>query len=195
MRKTSLAVALLLAVACQKPAVWMGVPGGQVVNLPEGLTVAGDPLWNRLEEYKEGVRDVWWTANGYNLDLVMFFAGIQPGELLTGAKPKEGAKVPVFKEDLQPEEIVDLFDQFISPWATSFHRGRLSPASFLGGDGFRFEFSALRKGDEVAIQGVGYGAVRKGRLYLITFHAARLHYFPTLLPKVEALAKSARLAG
>lgn len=195
MRKTSLAIALLLAVACQKPAVWMGVPGGQAVNLPEGLSVAGDAQWNRLEEFKEGVRDVWWTSNGISLDLLVFYAGIRPGEMLTGVKPKEGAKVAVFKEDMQPEEIVDLYDQLVSSLGTSFRRDKLAPATFLGGDGFRFEFTTVRKSDEVTLQGVGYGAVRNGKLYLITFHAPRLHYFPSLLPKVEALVKSARLAG
>jgi hypothetical protein len=56
-----------------------------------------------------------------------------------------------------------------------------------------FDYSLVRKADEVDLRGFGYGAVRDGRLTLIVFEAPKTHYFGKLAPRVEAVVASARL--
>lgn len=41
----------------------------------------------------------------------------------------------------------------------------------LGQQGFQFEFSSIRKSDEVQLRGIGWGAVRNGELFVITYTA------------------------
>jgi hypothetical protein len=40
---------------------------------------------------------------------------------------------------------------------------------------------------------VGFGAVSKGELFALLYHAPRLAFFPRHQPRVEQIARSARL--
>jgi hypothetical protein len=59
--------------------------------------------------------------------------------------------------------------------------------------GFRFEYSVVRRSDHAVLSGVGFGAVSKGELFALLYHAPRLAFFPRHQPRVEQIARSARL--
>ncbi|MCK7493289.1 MAG: hypothetical protein MZW92_19095 [Comamonadaceae bacterium] len=80
----------------------------------------------------------------------------------------------------------------VSRDGSSFTLDKLDPASFLGQSGVRFEYTSVRKSDELTIRGVVWFAVRDGRLYAISYAAPRLGFFDRELPEVEAIARSAR---
>ncbi len=63
----------------------------------------------------------------------------------------------------------------------------------MGAPGFRFEFSGIRKIDDVRLAGVAWAVVRNGELYAITYTAPRLAFFGQHLKSAEAIAASARL--
>lgn len=63
----------------------------------------------------------------------------------------------------------------------------------MGAPGFRFEFSGIRKSDDVRLAGVAWAVVRNGELYAITYTAPRLAFFGQHLKSAEAIAASARL--
>ena len=59
--------------------------------------------------------------------------------------------------------------------------------------GFRCEFAVIRKIDDVRLRGMAYGAVRDGRLYLISYTAPRLGFYAKYVARAEAIARSASL--
>jgi hypothetical protein len=173
---------------------------GQVLKLADGevlvrerlLVQTGKP-WNQFER---GVGDgvTTWTREGVTIDALRFFVGLKDGDLLapTPTQPK-GAQPLVFKRSMQAADVVALFESLVVRDGSSFTLERNEPAEFIGQPGFRFEFSSVRKSDDVMLKGLGWGAVRNGELFLITYTAPRLAFFPRGAADAEALARSARV--
>jgi len=192
MRRIPVCLALLLLTACVKPVTWVGV-SALPVALPGHFSVRGDAVWNRLDGGDPDTYDAWWTANGSSLDLLRFHTGIASGQPLIRSKAKTTKATAVFQASMQPEEIVELYEAYLTSGGSTFKRDKLAPAPFAGGNGFRFEYTLIRKADDVTLKGMGYGVVRKDTLYLMTFQAPRIHYYAALLPKVEEMAKTAQI--
>lgn len=163
------------------------------VTLRERLTVTVDKPWNQFESgFGDGIPT--WTQDGFMLDTLRFYAGLKDGALIapTPSEPK-GSKPLAFKATMQPAEIVALFEGSFSRDGSTFQLDRLAPQPFAGQTGFRFEFSVVRKFDEVRLKGIGWGAVRNGELFAIIYAAPRLSFFDRHLASAEAIAKSARI--
>ncbi len=194
MKRTWLLVAALFLIGCAKPILWVGVnPGVTVVR--EHLSVQVDAAWNHLEGGKPQPKYDCWTSDGRPLDQLFFFVGIAPGEPLVNVKDKPDKQVPRFQKNMQPYEIMEMYETWSTQDGSTFTRGKLTPTTFAGGSGFRFEYTVIRKGDEVILKGVGYATVQKDQLYLMVFEAPRIHYFAKHLPRVEAIAASAKILG
>lgn len=192
-RRGALATAaLLLALLVAGCAQVSHVQTGDVV-LRERLTVTVDKPWNQFER---GLADntPTWTQDGFTVDALRFYVGLADGELIapTPSEPK-GQQPLAFKAGMRPAQVVALFETLYSRDGSTFTLDNLSPAPFAGGDGFRFEFSGVRKLDEVPLRGIGWGTVRDGRLYVITYTAPRLSFFERHRGSAEAIARSARI--
>lgn len=162
------------------------------VTLKDRMTVKVDRPWNQFERGL-GDNTLTWTQEGITVDALRFYVAVKDGELIapTPNEPK-GTKPLAFKSDMPPSEVVALFEGLYSRGGSTFKLERLAPESFLGQSGVRFEFSSVRKSDDVRLRGVGWSAVRNGELFAITFTAPRLAFFPQHLPAAEAIARSAR---
>jgi hypothetical protein len=194
MKRTWLLAAVLLMGACVKPMTWVGVaPGTTVVR--EHLSVKVDAAWNHLEGGTPNPKHDVWTSDGSPLDHLHFFVGIAPGEALIELKNRPEKQVPKFQKTMQSYDIVELYETLSTLDGSTFTRGKLIPTTFAGGSGFRFEYTLVRKADEVIMSGVGFATVQKDQLYLMVFEAPRIHYFAKHLPRVEAIAASAQIIG
>ncbi|HAY29150.1 MAG TPA: hypothetical protein DIT03_11685, partial [Candidatus Accumulibacter sp.] len=136
-----------------------------------------------------------WTLDGLPLDRLVFYVGIADGEALADLPQRKDRQVPKYRTTMQAHEIVEMYEVFATHDGSSFQRQKLAPAAFAGGEGFRFEFSRVRKSDELEMRGVGYAAVRGGKLYLLIFEAPRSHYYARHIGRFEALVQSARIRG
>jgi hypothetical protein len=183
-----LAIALFAAGCAQVSHVATGD-----VTLRERLTVTVDKAWNQFER---GVGDntPTWTQDGITVDALRFHVALKDGALIapTPSEPK-GTKPLAFRSTMQPAEIVGLFEAAFTRDGSTFQLERLTPQTFAGHPGFRFDFSAVRKYDEVRLKGVGWGTVRNGELFVISYTAPRLSFFDRHLASAEAIAKSARI--
>lgn len=179
----------LLAAGCAQVS---HVATGEV-TLRERLTVSVDKPWNQFERGL-GDNTPTWTQDGVTVDALRFYAGLKDGELIapTPSEPK-GSKPLAFKATMQPGEIVALYESLYTRDGSTFQLDRLAPQAFAGQAGFRFEFSGIRKNDEVRLKGIGWGAVRNGELFVITYTAPRLSFFDRHLGSAESIAKSARI--
>ena len=151
--------------------------------------------WNRARRTPFDIsREENWTLNGPLLDNLSFVGGLRSGKAIVRQRRRAERQVPRFRADMSPPEIASMIETFyrIRAGAVRFDMAGMQPRAFLGHPGFQLDYSHL-DGDEVERQGRAVGAVIDGRLYLILFDAARMHYFPAALPEFERIVESARL--
>jgi hypothetical protein len=135
-----------------------------------------------------------WTMEGLPVDQLLVYAGLKNEELVQRRGPAGSARKNfAFRSSMQPDEIVGMFEGMLTRDGSQFTLVRLQPASFGGDKGFRFEYSLLRRVDNAQLSGVGYGVVSKGELFALLYHAPRLAFFPRHQPRVEQIARSARV--
>jgi hypothetical protein len=168
------------------------VASGEVV-VSGRMVVSLDKPWNQFEQVMgDGIPT--WTQDGVTVDTLKFYVGLKNGGLIaeTPSEPKGQAPL-AFRSTMQTAEIVTLFERLYSRGGSSFTLEKVVPQRFVDTPGFRFEFSSIRKSDDVRLRGVGWGAVRNGELFAITYTAPRLSFYPSGLPSATAIANSARV--
>ena len=197
-RLASLLLVLLLA-ACANVS---RMEGDQVVN--GRLTVHLTEAWNRVSDPWDVDPYDTWTQEGVPLDHLRLWGGVRPGQplmtkaaLFTRAADAKDPRVPTFRPGLGPEKLVSLFEELYAT-AGTVNITRVEPAVFAGQKGVRFEFTLARRRDDLDMQGVGWVAVRADptwgeELYAATFVAPKLAFFDRLLPRAEAVVKTARV--
>ena len=183
------AVSLALAAGCAQVS---HVSSGEVV-VRDRMTVNVQQPWNQFER---GLADgtVTWTQEGITVDALRFYPGLKDGALLapTPSEPK-GQKPLAFKAGMGTQEVIGLFEGLYSRDGSTFTLDKVEPAAFAGQPGFRFEFSSIRKTDEVRLRGIGWGAVRNGEMFAVTYTAPRLAFFERHRASAEAVVASVRL--
>jgi len=193
---TCIAAAALGLLAACAPIQMQKVDRGQV-TIGDALTLTADMAWNRFElqfplSVAPGATQIW-TQDGITLDALAFFVGVADGQTL-GAQLRGSQKtLPLFRADMTPDEIVDLYEQAVTQEGSRFALERVAPARFGGYPGFRIEYTITRKSDSVLLKGVALGAVVKGKLHLAAFTAPAIYYYGRYLPQVEPLLASAQI--
>ncbi len=195
MKLRLLVAALALAVLAGCTSITKVGPG-QVTVKDMTLTLEGP--WNKFESsalvlfQAPGATEIW-TREGFTLDVLAFYVGIGDGETIGQSLPRTTKKMPVFRLKMAPHEIVEAFETVVTQDGSSLKVAKIEPARFAGGDGFRFEYELKRKGDSLLFNGVGFATVANKKLYLMAYSAPRSHFFPKLVPGLEAAARSATI--
>jgi hypothetical protein len=191
-RRLVLAAPLAATLALSAGCVQMTRMGPGEVVIRDRMTATLQSPWNRFDSPASGRAEVW-TTDGLTLDRIEFFVAIAADEML--ATPPSGAtkSVPRFRPTMQPQEIVEMVDATFAMHGGVFRLEQLAPARFAGGEGFRFEFTQIRKSDELTLRGIGYGTIRQNLLYLVLFQAPRLHYFPRNVKRFEEVVSSIQI--
>jgi len=194
MKKTTVlawSLALLLA-GC---ASISKVEGEQVVG--GRLVLRLEDAWNKVSLPGQKQPYETWTQEGLSLDQLRFWAGIKPGQALMALPPNTSSlgqkdpRVPTYTAGMAPDQLVTLFETMYAHDGSLVTIQKVEPASFAGERGVRFEFTVVRKRDDLQLGGVGWVSVRSGDLYAATFLAPRLAFYPRLLPKAETVVRSA----
>jgi hypothetical protein len=157
------------------------------------LQVTIDGPWNHLSTPNAGPAETW-TMEGLPVDQLLLYPGLPDGEEIHGRNHRESnARRFVFRAGMQPDEIVALFEGWLTRDGSRFMLTRLEPAPFAGQKGFRFEYRLTRNLDNVELAGLGYGVIDKAQLYALLYMAPRLTFFGRHQAQVERIAASARL--
>lgn len=183
-----LAIALipLLLAACA--SFFSLVTPGQV-TIKERITVNTTTPWNRYDVSSTDFSEMW-TSDGLPLDNLWFYAGVPDGAPLKRTYDSVQKKLPKFQGSMMPTEVVEMMESYITADSSTFKLEKLTPVTFAGGTGFRFDFRTLRKQDEVELRGVGFGIIQHEKLYMLVYTAPGTYYFPKNLACVEAIATS-----
>lgn len=198
-----IAASLLLGACAGGAGGGLGGTGGYSLVRVKPVAVGNNKMivtptreWNRLSS--QVIRDVDavedWSQHGPILDTLSFVSGLKDGKDLVPQYKRDTRQVPKFDARMTAPEIAAMLESFYRTRAgtVDFEMLELKPRTFLGREGFQFDFQHL-DGDELWRRGRAVGAVVDGRLYLILLDAARSHYFDELAPEFEAITNSARL--
>lgn len=184
-------IALLAAVLAAGCTTVAKVESGEH-TVGERLVVNLEGAWNHLTGPGIGPAHTW-TMEGLPIDQLRIYVGVKDGEVVHQPDSSGKLKNFSFRSSMQPEEIVAMFEGVLTRDGSVFTLGKLEPMSFAGQKGFRFEFSAIRKVDNVRLAGVGYATVFKGELYAMLYAAPQLGFYARHQRSVEHMARSARL--
>jgi hypothetical protein len=189
----NLVFATALLAGCAGPAVVKVGQGEAIVG--ERLLVPSDAAWNQLRGVTSGTQSAAvWTTEGLAIDQVNFYVGVKDGQALAQTAGKEQRPLN-FKASMQGHEIATLFEALLTRDGSSYKLDKLEPTTFLGQQGWRMQFTLVRKFDDVKLYGSVWATVRDGQLFAMTFAAPALGFYPRLAPKVERVANAARLKG
>jgi len=156
----------------------------------ERMVLKPDVAWNELPG---GTPAHVWTMEGLPIDQLFIYSGIKDGEAIDPAGNSSNAKHFRFRSSMQADEVASLFEGLLTRNGSTFELTKLEPASFGGGKGFRFEYTLIRKADNVPLSGLGFAAVNGGQLFAVVYNAPRMTFFPRYEARVEQLAQSARI--
>jgi hypothetical protein len=188
MRSLIAALAVSLAAGCTSIAK---VESGQQ-TIGDRLVVNLEGAWNHLSGPGIGPAHTW-TMEGLPIDQLRIYVGVKDGEAVHQPDGSGRLKNFSFRSGMQAEEIVAMFEGVLTRDGSVFNLTKLEPASFAEQKGFRFEFTVIRKVDNVRLAGVGYGTVFKGELYAMLYAAPQLGFYARHQRSVEHMARSARL--
>lgn len=167
------------------------------VSVGDGSMAVTPPReWNRVSstwaiDDIRAVED--WTLNGPYLDSLSFVTGLKGGRYIIRQSKRDAQQVPKFRSDMTAPEITAMLESFfrVKAGTVDFRTTSLKPRTLMGYPGFQWDYDHLDQ-DEVWRRGRAVGAVIGGRLYLILFDGARMHYFDNAVGDFEAVANSAR---
>jgi len=168
------------------------------VSVGDGSVAVTPPReWNRVSstwaiDDIRAVED--WTLNGPYLDSLSFVTGLRGGRYIIRQNRRDAQQVPKFRSDMTAPEITSMLESFyrVKAGTVDFRTTGLKPRQLMGYPGFQWDYDHLDQ-DEVWRRGRAVGAVIGGRLYLILFDAARMHYFDNAIGDFEHVVNSARL--
>jgi len=190
--RITLVLAAALLASC---AAYTLVPAQSRVVVHNGLSVQPTRAWNGSTGTNEPNLRVW-TMDGPMLNTLGFVAGLDNGASIIKT-PSGKEPMPVFRSTMGGSEVAELFEATLTravQGGSIVRTTNVRPATFAGKPGFRFDFSYMNQDDDLERRGVAAGTIHGGKLYLIFFHAARIHYFPSNIDEVEAIITSAQIS-
>ena len=189
MKKLSLLCTLLLLSGCVSVAK---IETGER-TVGERLNINIDGAWNHISAPGMGPAEVW-TMEGTPVDQLLLYPGIKDGQAIHAETAGAGKQKSFeFRARMQPDEIATLFEGMLTRDGSRYRLVKLEPMDWAGQKGFHFEYSLVRKIDNVQLTGVGYAVVNRGELFAVIYMAPRLVFYPRHIARVEHIGKSMRV--
>jgi hypothetical protein len=193
--KTIPTLFVLSAIAITSPAVANGYrETGKTVKVAKSeLTVTPPQDWNLLS-VRLGKNAETWTLDGEQLNDVTFYGGIAIGNPLVKERNKKREPLPKVGKNMLLIEIPELLEGTYRAYRNIpvFKVTSTEPANFLGNEGVQFTYEYVDN-DKLTRKGEARATLIKGKLYMATFDAPRLHYFDKGLEDYRALLETAVL--
>ncbi len=197
MRKILITATLLsLAAGCAQG--YSLVSPSTPVVVAKGMSVTPSISWNKVPRRMDQMAyEEVWTADGELLNQVSFYAGIPDGSKLIRQRKKDEAQVPVFRANMQPQELAEFVEgnYRVISGSTAFTVEKIVPANFAGASGFAMDFAYILQSDEVKRRARAIGAVKDGKLYMMIYEGTQTHYYLAYLGEFEKLVSTARIAA
>lgn len=193
LKLTALAVAPALLFASGVEAHKLRESGQRVVVADSTMSVAPSRDWNRLNG-NLGKNTETWTLDSELLNDVTFYGGIPAGKPLVKERSKKRDPLPKVGKDMLLIEVPELLEGTYRTYKGigAFQTLSVDPVGFLGTEGVQFTYEFV-DGDQLTRRGEARAALIRGKLYMITFDAPKLHYFERNIGDFRSLVSTARL--
>lgn len=179
-----------------------GCVAGYTLVKPQTVAVASGSMkvkpavaWNKVPRSAFNItKEESWTQNGVLLDSITFIGGLKDGEAIAKQRPKDDRKVPVFRSDMTPQDLVSMIESYyrIRGQISVFETVGVKPTQFLGQPGVEFDFNFVG-GDDVKRRGRSVLAVIDSKFYCVALEGTALHYFDAALWEFHNLVSSATI--
>lgn len=189
-----LALAILAAGTAAAQANKLIEPGPCDKIAKGAFSASPEHEWNRLDD-REGKYQEIWTIDGEPLNKVTFYGGVPLGEPLFKERDRKNQPLPKVSEGMLITDIPVLLEntyRILSP-GIRIAIGMQQPADFAGTKGIRFAYTVTSNRDEVERRAEAIGAVRNGRLYLITYEAPAIYFYDKDVDKFRQIVESVRI--
>ncbi len=190
------AVAAAMLIATPAAAKWTMIREAVPVSVAKsGMKVVAGSGWNLRSAYafKKGES---WSYDGPLLNELSFFGAVANGEPLAKDRNKKYKPLPKFERSMLPSDIAQLYEQTqrIALDTPDFAIDAIAPVQFAGRPGFKFNFHYTRPDEELTRKGEARGAVIGGKLFMITYVAAAIHYYDAGIAQARAVMASATVS-
>lgn len=195
MNKLILSLALAGLTAAPLSAKWRLLPEATPVPVAKSaLKVVPGQGWNSWS-VRPGKKSELWSYDGPVLNQIEFIGGLANGEPLAKERNKKDKPLPKFSGQMLPTDIAQIYEQTqrIVTQSPDFTIDTMEPVTFAGHSGVKFTFHFTKPDEELTRKGEARGAIVGGKLYLISYTAAALHYYDAHLAKAQAIMDSAKL--
>jgi hypothetical protein len=192
-----LLLGLVLAGLATAPALakWTQLPETMPVAVAKSpLKVVPGQGWNSWS-VRPGKKAELWSYDGPVLNQIEFIGGVGNGEPLAKERNKKDKPLPKFNAKMLPTDIAQIYEQTqrIVTQSPDFTVDSMEPVTFAGHPGVKFTFRFTKPDEELTRKGEARGAIIGGKLYLISYTAAALHYYDAHLAKAQAIMDSAKV--
>jgi hypothetical protein len=185
--------AAFLAMSAPAVAGYKLIPANKPVAVTKGTIKVTPPnAWNRLT-LRPGRYAESWTLDGLMLNDITFYGGIGNDTTLFREVDKKSRPLPHFSSTMLVPDIAQLFEATyrVAVGTSLMSIDSIEPGIFSGTPGFRFAYSFTVQSEEVMRKGEATGAVIDGKLYMISYEAPAIHYYPKSIEAYRALVASA----
>ena len=186
---------IVLAVAPVQAGNTLIAAGQRVAVAGSALTVQPDAEWNRLGA-RPGRDAERWTLDGDRLNALTFYGGIDDDRTLFREVDHKNYPLPRFAATMLVTDIPTLLENSyrVALDIATMTIEHVEPVRFAGSAGVHFTYALMRQSESVHRRGEAFGAIIRGRLFLITYEAPAIHYFERSVAAARQVAASARLA-
>lgn len=133
-----------------------------------------------------------WTIDGFGLQEIRFYTGVQPGRPLFPIPGANQADLPVYQANMLPNDVMDFIAAALGRVGyLQVRTAALTPAPFGSAMGFRFDLT-MTTAAGLQMKGSALAAQRNGHLDVILYLAAAEHYYDRYAPVVDRIFASVR---
>jgi hypothetical protein len=166
-------------------ATYSLVPANQAVDVGNGVKVTSEISWSKQDS--PTVSGTVWTADGVELDALMFFTGVPEGKPLIKPDAVRAKELRVYKADMIPDDVMELLSSnFRQIGFDQIKTANLRPAPFGAAQGFRFDMDFVTK-DGLQMKGMALAAQRAKTLNLILYTAPTEYYYDRYAGTVDKI--------
>lgn len=174
-------------------AAWKLIkPATPVAVAKKSMTVTPGIEWNQSEIFKPSQYGEMWTLDGMQLNDITFFGAVPHGKPMVREVDKKKAPLPKFDKTMLLVDIPAMYETTVRAYlgTSLFSIDKSYPAKMGGHDAIHFEFSRSTS-DNLARKGEGRATIVDGKLYMIVWDAAKLHYFDKDIAEARRIMDSA----
>ncbi len=172
---------------------WTAMSAQKKADVVRGrLRVTPENEWNR-SSLRPSDQGETWTRDGISLNELTFYAGIKPGETIFRQGYEIEKKLPKFKAEMLPTDLVDMFETSNRMLLqSSVFKVELTEPTKLGTHkAVRFRYTYAVQDEDMPRKGEAVAAIIDGELFLMNFVAPSLYFFDRDIAEVRKMVEKA----